>query len=150
MKPITRSVLSAAVGLLIVSVSSVSAPATSYAQSPSGSGKGAYGGASVGVYAEAAEGSSGKAVVGSAIIGYRFNARWAIQGEFGRTGNVFCFLWRIISPRMTDRQLGPLGTPYFGAAERHAPVGVDAPVGVHERAGVAGGQAICDHRQKHT
>lgn len=82
---------SAASGLAIVAVSGVLAPAASYAQLPSGSDKGAYAGASVGVYAETAEGGQGQAVAGSAIVGYRFNARWAIEGEFGRTGSLYCY-----------------------------------------------------------
>ncbi len=88
----TASLLrSAASGLVVMAVTGVLAPATSYAQLPSGSEKGAYAGASVGVYAETAEGRQGQAVAGSAIIGYRFNARWAIEGEFGRTGSLYCY-----------------------------------------------------------
>jgi hypothetical protein len=81
----------AAVAGFLVAVVASFAPAAGYAQSPSPLGKGVYAGGSIGVYFEAAEGDSGQALAGSGIIGYRFGAHWAIQGEFGGMGNVYCY-----------------------------------------------------------
>jgi hypothetical protein len=64
--------------------------ASAAAQTPPGSGKGAYVGGSAGVYFESAEGNTGHALAGSAIFGYRFGARWAMQGEVGGMGDVYC------------------------------------------------------------
>lgn len=95
-----RSARSAAAGLLAMTVAAVFAPGTTCAQSVQSlprSEKGIYAGVSVGVHFEAAEGSKGQGMAGSGLIGYQFNARWAIQGEFGDTGNFECFeVW--VSP----------------------------------------------------
>lgn len=109
MKRTARSVRSAAAGILVMAVAAALASATSYAQSPSGSEKGAYGGGSASVHFETAKGGGGEAVVGSAIIGYRFNARWAIQGELGRMGNIYCHE-SFVSPdrKMTDCRSDPI------------------------------------------
>jgi len=88
------SARSAAAGILVMAVAAALAPGTTYAQSaqpPSRSQKGTYAGVSAGVYFETSESGTGQAVAGSGIIGYQFNARWAIQGELGGMGNVECF-----------------------------------------------------------
>jgi len=54
------------------------------------SNRGAYVGGSVGLYVETAEGGSGQAPAGSIIAGYQFGARWALQGEYGWMGDVYC------------------------------------------------------------
>lgn len=42
------------------------------------------------ILAETAEGGSGQALAGSVIAGYQFGARWAVQGEYGWMGDVYC------------------------------------------------------------
>ncbi len=87
-----RSARSAAAGIVILAV--VLSPNATYAQSvqsPSRPQTGIYVGGSVGVHLETSESGTGQAVAGSGLIGYQFNAGWAIQGEFGGMGNVECF-----------------------------------------------------------
>jgi opacity protein-like surface antigen len=66
------------------------APAAQPAPAAPPSNRGAYVGGSVGIYAEMAEGSSGQAPAGSVIAGYQFGARWAVQGEYGWMGDLYC------------------------------------------------------------
>jgi len=82
---------SAAAGLVIVVLATAFAPGITSAQSTPRADTGVYLGGSVGVYLESSEGHSGAALAGGGIIGYRFGARWAIQGEVGGTGTVYCY-----------------------------------------------------------
>jgi len=66
------------------------AQAAPAAQASSPSVRGAYIGGSIGLYVETAEGDSGQAPAGSIIAGYQFGARWAVQGEYGWMGDVYC------------------------------------------------------------
>lgn len=95
MKQITGSTTTAArrsaIGVLTITVAVALMPEIVHAQSSSGAEKGAHLGASGGVYFESSEGKSGHALAGSGILGYRFNARWAIQVELGKTGTVYCY-----------------------------------------------------------
>ena len=143
MKRTASLVRSAASGLVVMAVTGVLAPATSYAQLPSGSEKGAYAGASVGVYAETAEGSQGKALAGSGIIGFRFGARWAIQGEVGGMGNVYCregVNWPDPQPKGTCCHSDPIFTidavRRFTAGSLRPYVAFGLGMGVHVGAGV--------------
>jgi len=60
------------------------------AQAAPASSRGAYVGGSIGLYVETAEGDSGQAPAGSIIGGYQFGKRWAVQGEYGWMGDVYC------------------------------------------------------------
>ena len=84
-----RSVIA---GLLAIMLAAAVTQGTAHAQSappPSGSAMGAYVGVSVGVYFETGESRGRTAGISiSGIAGDQFNDRWAMQGEFGRNGEV--------------------------------------------------------------
>ena len=66
----------------------MSLPARALAQAPPSTRTGLYVGGSIGRYLEASEGGGGSAAVRAITLGYHFNPRWGIRGEFASTGDV--------------------------------------------------------------
>ena len=147
-----------AAGVLTVVVAALLVPSAAFAQTAQAvpatlaapaTTRGAYVGGSVGLYVETAEGGSGQAPAGSIIAGYQFGARWAVQGEYGWMGDIYCH--EMSYPGSTYKQTNCHRDPIFSidAVMRfkagglrpylafglgmgvHVGAGLDIPVGPH-------------------